>query len=312
MPKSGSGAFPVTWSCRHVHTVPNLRYDIDEGMGDFLSPKALRLLAVEYQGGLLSRLNDQVKDTQYENLSVFTTIVRTAQDPNQPLAFNMASQAMNNSFFLDHLRPPSKYSPSQNHERIMSGRLHLGVDRSFGSLSLLKSTLSAAAMGMISSGWIWLVTDLQKNLAIIPTYGAGTIIVRARAQRTPRSGPVIGESTRLSSLAYSPSFGTPNTLTPTPPASPLSSPSHSSKSSNHANPNQTRSVNTSASGFTGNLTQVGSVLNPLFCISLHEHAWMTDYGLWGKEEYLKRFWNVLDWEKVSQTFDHWNPRIDDE
>ncbi len=50
-------------SHRNVHTVPNLRHDIDEGIGDFLSPKALRLLAVEYQGGLLSRLNDLAKGT---------------------------------------------------------------------------------------------------------------------------------------------------------------------------------------------------------------------------------------------------------
>ena len=107
-------------SPRNVHTVPNLRHDIEEGIGGFLSPKAFRLLAVEYQGGLLSRLNDLVKgnvmsrfydtqilisflDTQYENMSILQTIISTSQDPNQTLSFNMASQAMNNSFFLDQL-----------------------------------------------------------------------------------------------------------------------------------------------------------------------------------------------------------------
>jgi len=26
------------------------------------------------------------------------------------------------------------------------------------------------------------------------------------------------------------------------------------------------------------------------------------YGVWGKEEYLKRFWTVLDWMKVSHVY----------
>jgi Fe-Mn family superoxide dismutase len=36
---------------------------------------------------------------------------------------------------------------------------------------------------------------------------------------------------------------------------------------------------------------------------VHEHAWLSaGYGIWGKEEYLKRFWTVLDWKKVSDAF----------
>lgn len=51
------------------------------------------------------------------------------------------------------------------------------------------------------------------------------------------------------------------------------------------------------------LTAMGDVLYPLFCISLHEHAWMSaGYGVWGKEEWLKHFWPVLDWHKVSENY----------
>ena len=47
---------------------------------------------------------------------------------------------------------------------------------------------------------------------------------------------------------------------------------------------------------------IGSTLYPLFCVSVHEHAWMSaGYGIWGKEEYLKRFWTVLDWKNVSES-----------
>lgn len=41
-----------------------LPYPIEEGLGDFLPPKALHTIAVDWQEGLLSRLNDQVRGKQ--------------------------------------------------------------------------------------------------------------------------------------------------------------------------------------------------------------------------------------------------------
>jgi len=28
------------------------------------------------------------------------------------------------------------------------------------------------------------------------------------------------------------------------------------------------------------------------------------FGVWGKEDWLKEFWTVLDWEKVNTAFNH--------
>ena len=58
---------------------------------------------------------------------------------------------------------------------------------------------------------------------------------------------------------------------------------------------------TSSADFTkkDTLTRLGDKLYPLLCVSVHEHAWLgSGYGIWGKEEYMKRFWSVLDWDKV--------------
>jgi superoxide dismutase, Fe-Mn family len=53
---------------------------------------------------------------------------------------------------------------------------------------------------------------------------------------------------------------------------------------------------------------LGEMLCPLFCVSVHEHAWMSaGYGVWGKEEWLKKFWSVLDWDKVSTTYAQFAP-----
>ena len=56
------------------------------------------------------------------------------------------------------------------------------------------------------------------------------------------------------------------------------------------------------------LTTLGETLYPLFCVSVHERAWISaGFGVWGKEEWLKHFWTVLDWNKVSDAYAKWVP-----
>ena len=46
--------------------------------------------------------------------------------------------------------------------------------------------MSAAALGMMSSGWVWLVCDENaSHLAVVATYGPGTMLVRSRQHRHP-------------------------------------------------------------------------------------------------------------------------------
>jgi superoxide dismutase, Fe-Mn family len=44
--------------------------------------------------------------TEHENQSVAQTVISTSDDRGKTLAFNYASLALNNSFFLDHLVCP--------------------------------------------------------------------------------------------------------------------------------------------------------------------------------------------------------------
>ena len=51
------------------------------------------------------------------------------------------------------------------------------------------------------------------------------------------------------------------------------------------------------------LDHLGEVLTPLFCVDVHERAWMAaGFGVWGKERYLREFWSVLDWGKVQDNY----------
>jgi hypothetical protein len=46
---------------RGVHSLRKLPYPVEGGLGAFLPPDALRTVGVEYQQGLLDRLNDYTR-----------------------------------------------------------------------------------------------------------------------------------------------------------------------------------------------------------------------------------------------------------
>lgn len=305
-------------------------------MGEFLTPQGLKMMAVDYQQGLLDRLNEQVEGTNEENTSVAQVVINTSADATKTLAFNYASQALNNSFFLHALKPPSSDAP--NHEDKLDHHLLSFMKPQFGSLEQLKSVVSSAALGMISSGWVWYVTDKRGNTGVLATFGAGTLLVASRTQMFDSSRldagdayqlgrqPLASDSAgpKMSSSPSSPLSGVP----PTSPTSGVShpvAPLHPSTSARALHTSASRAAEAAAptsiwsndqrttgnSALMNELTdvretkfeQLGEVLYPLFCVSVQEHAWIgSGYGVWGKEEYLKRFWTCLDWKVVSESF----------
>lgn len=140
-------------------------------------------------------------------------------------------------------------------------------------------------------GFVWLVTGALGRLGVVATYGAGTLLVVKRRQSVAPDGIELGGN-------YEPA-----TLPP------------SSSSSIDRAPAQARTLSTSARAsaqylanvwsdaklpasnpFEGHakLDTLGQTLYPLFCVSLHEHAWtVAGYGVWGMmETYLERFGRV--------------------
>ncbi|KAL0580894.1 hypothetical protein V5O48_001087 [Marasmius crinis-equi] len=333
---------PSTWHLRRLHTPKQLKYRIEEGLGEFLPPPALQVVGVEYQQGLLDRLNEEVRGTELEGMSIVDTIVKTSVERNNVLAFNYASLALNNHFFLEHLRPIP--NDAGDHQHQISLRLQEEIRRQHGSLAQLKSTFSAAALGMFTNGWVWLVTDAHGNIAVLPTFGPGTLLVRSRTYMAPTHNSELDvdmlQSVRGKPLtpddpyaeeageSSSPSSSNPTSRQSPPGVSPSSPASGVSGPNTGLPPNspQSRSIHTTLArrqedtlqaGIYGNdpsnprrglnrsdLYLLGQQVYPLFCVSVNEHAWMSaGYGVWGKEEWLKKFWSVLDWSKVSFNYD---------
>ncbi|KAF8165125.1 Manganese/iron superoxide dismutase [Crassisporium funariophilum] len=321
------------WGTRSVHTRRPLPYSAENGLGKFLPPPALQTL-VDYQDGLLSRLNDELRtDTKHDNhTSVAQIAINYASLTERTLAFNYAVLALNNSFFLDQLAPPPPENSQQpDHQNSISTELAEKIRMNYGDLTNLKSSFSAAALGMFSSGWVWLVVDKAGHLGVKATFGPSTLLIRSRTNMNYNAGAVILESNPAAQGSARPPAQSPVSKSPPPGVSPAS-PSSGISSSNttpthdlHSRLMHTTPVSSSINSLmqpagihdegeireeAKGLATIPSILNaghllfPLFCVPVYEHAWMSaGFGVWGKEAWLKEFWTVLDWEKVSKAYE---------
>lgn len=117
-------SIPRAWSLsalphRCLHQQRPLKHLVEKGLGKFLPPEALRTVAVDYQNGLLERVNELVKGsfarvsrrlmlivvvgTEMEGHSIAQTVIDSSTDQTKVLLFNHASQALNNHFFVECL-----------------------------------------------------------------------------------------------------------------------------------------------------------------------------------------------------------------
>ncbi|KAF5364080.1 hypothetical protein D9756_000576 [Leucocoprinus leucothites] len=327
---SSAPRFKSRWGTRRLHQQQTLPYPVDEGLGKFLPPEALKV-QLEFQSGLLERLNEQVIGTTESGSTIAQTVINLSGKRDQVLAFNYASLALNNSFFLQNLKPPTSRYP--NHEHEITDELHTVIRNAHGSIQQLRSAFSAAALGTFINGWVWLVADQGGNTGIYTTYGAGTLLVRSRSNMEKH--PQFPESELYDTFPSTkhPSSGSPsrspfaqNPPPGTSPSSPLSgmsgdnSPTAPRGTQARYMSNDLGSIHEAAAGLhsgslstkkstkTVGMLRAGEILYPLFCVPVYEHAWMSaGYGVWGKEQWLKEFWSVLNWERVSTAYSAvWN------
>jgi Fe-Mn family superoxide dismutase len=59
-----SVAWGVTRQLTTLHQRRALEYPLEDGLGEFLTPEGLKMIAVDWQEGLLERLNEEVKGKQ--------------------------------------------------------------------------------------------------------------------------------------------------------------------------------------------------------------------------------------------------------
>ncbi|KAG1756099.1 Manganese/iron superoxide dismutase [Suillus lakei] len=293
------------WSARrHLHSRIELDYKVDEGLASFMSPRTLKMVSEEYQQGLLDRLNEMFPDASDQRKSVTQLVIDTASSGKDALGFSYASHALNNSFFLNCLRPPK--NDGSYEEKIHNLLIAPSIRAQFGSLPHFINNFSSAARGMSGSGYIWLITDAVGNLAIQPTFAAGTLLVRSRTCTENPGGhhEPTHLNTGLGSTPTSPTSGMSQGPAPLHPSAPVRT-LHSSPRSHLDGARSfydSEPVDRAFDPSARSLRNLGEKIYPLFCVSIHEHCWLLDHGVWGKEKYMKEFWSVLNWETVNERY----------
>jgi Fe-Mn family superoxide dismutase len=112
--------------------------------------------------------------------------------------------------------------------------------------------------------------DKKFRYDIVPTYGAGTILVRNRL--------MLGRDAQKE--LFRPTEPEPSNETPT------SSNGKSGESETTTEPA---------------IDSAHHRIHPLACVSLHEHVYMPKYGVNGKEEYVRDWLKYVDWNTIASS-----------
>lgn len=79
--------------------------------------------------------------------------------------FNNAAQVWNHNFYFEQLSPTPLAKPE--------GELMKAIDVAFGSYKKLRERMTAEALSLFGSGWVWLASDAHGKLSIVSKPNAG-------------------------------------------------------------------------------------------------------------------------------------------
>ncbi|KAL1654859.1 hypothetical protein SLS61_002608 [Didymella pomorum] len=251
---------------RSLYTVPSLdRHDqlVANGVPGLFSTQGFKNAFSDKQTQLIDELNGSTVGTALANQDIKALVINLARDPTMAYAFNLASMAYNNHFFFRGLNTNPDLVSQPPSELLKQ------INNDFSSEHTLKETFIATANAMFGPGFVWLVqlnTGNSQTLRILPTYIAGSPLSGAHYRRQSHD------------------LNTHNAET-------------------HAQLNSVGSFGPNAA--KGKVEQKkkpfgGIEVTPLLCVNTWEHAWLHDYGVGGKDAYLRAWWKKIDWSQVAQ------------
>lgn len=142
------------------HKLPNLPYP-KEALAPHISAETLDYHHDKHHRAYVTKLNELIKGTKYENMSLHE-IIMTSEGP----LYNNAAQNWNHTFFWDCLTPKSSGAPT--------GRVADLITKKWGSFEKFKEEFSKEAVANFGSGWTWLVMNKRNDILIHNTSNAKT------------------------------------------------------------------------------------------------------------------------------------------
>ncbi len=149
-----------------AHQLPSLPFEM-EALEPVISKKTLEFHHGKHHQAYVTNLNNLIKDTEFEQMSLEETIQKSSGG-----IFNNAAQIWNHTFYWNCLAPKDSTKPSS--------KLTEKINQSFGSMEAFKEEFSKVAVGTFGSGWAWLVQNQDGSLALVSTSNAATPLTEAQ------------------------------------------------------------------------------------------------------------------------------------
>lgn len=308
---------------RSIYTLPELQH-LDEtksqGLSGLYSPKGLETAWYSRGQHYVNNLNSAsqsgdasaVEPTGVSH-SLEHIISNFYNEPTKKQLYENASLLYNTKFAFDCLAPisdPAKQqlpekataksllqSPSLNYKfpnEPLNKKLNDWLVASFGSIHEFRTLLLNSALAIKGDGFVWLAaeklekrTDQYEQLFILNTYNAGQPSSKASEaldnlrflHKTTQEQKALEKQKAEGTNDGAESFASENTL----------STEYGYKHTVF------ESLEEAKNTFYQNKRQ----LVPVLAIDASPKAYLYDYGVFGKKNYLDRVWESIDWDKVA-------------
>ncbi len=139
-------------------TLPSLPYAFD-ALEPHIDAMTMEIHHDKHHGGYVAKLNDAVKGTALENMSIEQVMKKVGS--SSVAVRNNGGGHFNHSLFWKIMTPKGGGSPK--------GSVMNAISKKFGSFDKFKEEFNAAAMGRFGSGWAWLSVNSTGELFISST-----------------------------------------------------------------------------------------------------------------------------------------------
>ena len=150
-----------------IHELPKLDYSKD-GLSPIMSEETLDLHHGKHHQTYITKLNEFIKNTDMEEVSLEKIILKSSQDKNMAGLFNNASQHWNHNLFWKCMKPKGGGN--------IPPRLEKRLIADFGSVENFKNEFKNAGVSQFGSGWCWLSVKNDK-LVVTKTANAANPLI---------------------------------------------------------------------------------------------------------------------------------------
>jgi Fe-Mn family superoxide dismutase len=173
----------------------------------------------------------------------------------------------------------------------MPSGLTTHLKSTFTSIENLKAEMLAAAYSMFGPGFVWLVrTDAPGKRSSYQDYNNSSRTEFKILTTYLAGSPLAGAHNRAQPL----DMNTQNVNTAVAAGGVKGLSQQHLQVQNTVGTYSQRDMETSYGGVK---------VTPCLCVNTWQHAWMFDFTVDGKEEFLRRWWNLVNWEKVARIAD---------